>query len=355
VLRVYSSRDELPDGEAHVLALAPLWGRPTPSPWPQPEYADALAASDVFVASELRDADVAIFPRDWKQVVASSGGVERAAAFAATARAAGTPAAYFWASDSTDAFPLDDAHVFRPSLFRSRRTRREFALPGFHEDLLAHVGGELPVRTWQERPTVSFCGYAVTDPRPVGTIARLRRVVGDVRRAVAVRAGRPLRADIFVRRQALDALSTQSSVRTNIVLRDEYGGVAAFYPRFDPDLWNRLRAEYVANMVGSDYVLCTRGHGNYSYRLYEALSLGRIPVFVDTDCVLPYDFAVDWPSYGVWLDRRDVPRIAERIRDFHAQLSPDAFVALQRRCRTFWEDYLSPLGYFSNFHRHFRH
>lgn len=32
-------------------------------------------------------------------------------------------------------------------------------------------------------------------------------------------------------------------------------------------------------MTGSDYVLCTRGNGNYSIRFYEALCRGRIPVF----------------------------------------------------------------------------
>src|SRR6185503_19605557 len=104
---------------------------------------------------------------------------------------------------------------------------------------------------------VSFCGYAVTEPTPRGLPGRLRRVLGDARRAAAVRAGRPLRADIFVRRAALERLSAQSVVDTSFVMRDEYGGLAAD----DAELWNRLRTEYVANMVDSDYVLCTRGNG----------------------------------------------------------------------------------------------
>jgi exostosin family protein len=353
VLRVYSERALVPDGEPHVLALAPLWGPPSPPPWPARGYADALAGSGVFVAAELADADVAIFPRDWKHARASAEGVARALAFVDAARAAGKPCVFFWASDSTDAFPFDDVVVFRPSLFRSRRGRREFALPGFHEDLLGRVGGELPLRERRDIPTVSFCGHAVREPTPRGALARGRRLVGDVRRAVAVRTGIPLKADIFVRRRALERLSSQSLVDTNIVLRDEYHGVATADPERGPALWETLRAEYVDSIVESDYVLCARGNGNYSYRLYEALCLGRIPVFVDTDCVLPYDFAVDWRDHVLWLTRRDVPRIAERIRDFHARLSPDDFVELQRRGRQLWEQYLSPLGFFRNFHRHF--
>ena len=73
---------------------------------------------------------------------------------------------------------------------------------------------------------------------------------------------------------------------TNIVLRPSfYGGAAGG----DPDAQLQARTGYVENLVASDYVLCARGAGNFSYRLYETLSCGRIPVFVDTDCVLPHE------------------------------------------------------------------
>ena len=106
-------------------------------------------------------------------------------------------------------------------------------------------------------------------------------------------------------------------------------------------------------MVGSDYVLCIRGAGNFSYRLYETLSCGRIPVFVDTDCVLPYERWIDWPSLGVWLPEKDLPRIAERVAAFHELLSPTEFRERQRACRRLWEEWLSPVGFFANFYRHF--
>lgn len=67
--------------------------------------------------------------------------------------------------------------------------------------------------------------------------------------------------------------------------------------------------------MGSDYVLCARG-GDFSYRLYETLSYGRIPVFVDTDCVLPYDSEIKWKDYCVWVDEKEVNRIGERSRSF---------------------------------------
>jgi hypothetical protein len=44
---------------------------------------------------------------------------------------------------------------------------------------------------------------------------------------------------------------------------------------------------FADHLLGTTYVLCPRGCENYSFRLYEALRFGRVPVIVDTDMVLP--------------------------------------------------------------------
>jgi hypothetical protein len=105
-------------------------------------------------------------------------------------------------------------------------------------------------------------------------------------------------------------------------------------------------------MMDSDYVLCSRGFGNYSYRLYESLACGRIPVFVDTDCVLPYDFVIDWKRYCVWVDQSDLDSIPDRVAEFHDDLSPQQFEDLQLECRRLWEKWLAPEGFFAQFARH---
>jgi hypothetical protein len=118
---------------------------------------------------------------------------------------------------------------------------------------------------------------------------------------------------------------------------DEAGRIAAMHA---------ARAEYVENLVASDYVLCTRGNGNYSYRLYETLSVGRIPVFVDTDSVLPFGDRVDWRSLCVWIDEHELAAIGRRVAEHYAAHSDDDFVALQRECRRVWEEWIEPSGFF---------
>ena len=106
-------------------------------------------------------------------------------------------------------------------------------------------------------------------------------------------------------------------------------------------------------MLESDYALCVRGNGNFSYRLYETLCMGRIPVFVDTDCVLPLDFDIAWREHCVWVDETEIDRIGDRILEFHDSVDEGEFEERQRACRDLWETHISPQGFFSSFHRHF--
>ena len=47
--------------------------------------------------------------------------------------------------------------------------------------------------------------------------------------------------------------------------------------------------EYYENIKNSDYVLVFKRTGNFSIRLYETLMMGRIPIFINTDCLLPFN------------------------------------------------------------------
>ena len=68
---------------------------------------------------------------------------------------------------------------------------------------------------------------------------------------------------------------------------------------------------------------------------------------------MPYDFLLSWRDYGVWLERDEIPEIGAKIASFHEGLDAAGFEEHQRACRRLWEDYLSPLAFFRNFHRHF--
>jgi hypothetical protein len=352
-LRLWSDPAYLPPGKPHVVALYPFWGTPPDRATHWPDFADRYVerAPEFLELTTLNEADLAVFPENWKSA-SKTDGADRLAELARRAGAAGAVPVVFVDGDSTEPVPVEGVTVFRTSMYRSRRHAGEYAQPGFHEDVLVHTGGRLLLRDKRDPPVVGFCGLAMAEVEPAGLPARARRLVGNARRGVQKRRGRPLPQDLFVRSEALAALDASPRVSTNVLLR-ETGGGGALYPAPDPDLWRQVRREYVDNMLSSDYVLCARGAGNWSWRLTETLSCGRIPVFVDTDCVLPYDFLLDWRELVVWVERWEVGRIGEIVADFHERLSATELAERQRACRRAWEDYLSPEGFFANLHLHF--
>lgn len=111
----------------------------------------------------------------------------------------------------------------------------------------------------------------------------------------------------------------------------------------------RTTWEFFENMLNSDYVLCVRWGGNFSVRGYETLAMARIPLFVDTDGLLPLDGIVDGKRYVVWADQKEIPRrLPELLGDFHAALHPDDFAQRQLDCRALWKDRLSFTGFWSH-------
>lgn len=354
-LKIFTDRAYLPEGRKHVTMLYPFWGKNPEDPR-NPDsgrYDRYIAAGGrFFKMTTLEQADVAVFPEPWERVIGDASAVERAEQFVAVARKAQKYTVLFFWSDLDEAIPYDTTMVFRTSLYRSRRRDHEFAMPAWSEDFAAkYLGGQVLLRSKRDRPVVGFCGYVPSPPPPPpnkirGVLRRCKKFLKNV--------GRRKKADASIRAAALRALSASPGIDRNFVIRDHFLG-AAVLPSGEMDhaRMQVVRQEYVQNIVGSDYILCARGGGNFSYRLYETLSCGRIPVFVDTDCVLPFHSEIDWKRYCVWVDEKEVHRIGEKIAEFHAALSDKQFVELQQECRRLWESHLCPEGFFANLHKHF--
>jgi len=211
----------------------------------------------------------------------------------------------------------------------------------------------LPLRSKGERAVVGFCGYAPSFRTGSRTLrGRLKQAVrGGAKRVLTALGLRQSHASI--RTTVLRFLAASPVIDANFKMREHFlGGALLSEGSVDVRKMQQIRQEYVQNTVGSDYVLCARGGGNFSYRLYETLSCGRIPVFVDTDCVLPFHSEINWKEYCVWVDEKEAKWIGEKVAEFHARLSNQQFVELQRACRRLWESHLSPEGFFANFYKH---
>ena len=80
-------------------------------------------------------------------------------------------------------------------------------------------------------------------------------------------------------------------------------------------MYNFSKTEYWKEIIErSTFSLCPRGFGLTSFRLYEAIQLGSIPIYVwEGDLMLPFSDILDWTLFSIIVPRNDIFMLAERI------------------------------------------
>jgi len=359
MMKIFSDKKYLPDGKNPPIILYPFWGKPPEDPIDPncgrfDEY--IRIGAELFQMTSIDEADVVIIPIPWAFALYDDKLMDLAMQLVEEANIAKKKVVIFFLSDMDEAVPIKNSVIFRTSIYRSKRKNNEFAMPAWSQDFVKkYFNGQLPIRKKLAEPVVGFCGYAAPLKKSIRYRARNILRWGAYHLKIGKSNVVPSKKGIVIRTKAMRILEKSHLVKTNFIIRDKFiGGAFSADGTEDLVFKQKIRMEYVQNMVGSDYILCVRGDGNYSYRLYETLSCGRIPIFIDTDCVLPYDFDIKWKKYCIWLDESEIHLIAEKVAEFHNNISDSDFIKLQHECRSLWKKWLSPEGFFSNFHRHFQ-
>ncbi|ESA36804.1 exostosin family protein [Leptolyngbya sp. Heron Island J] len=354
-LKIFSSREYLPEGVDPSSILYPLWSDLHSEliyQWASPYIKYVQDRANLFELTSLADADVAILPFDWRSIRGDSwrgttdqAGMTLALEFADLVQKAGKPLVVFFGSECSDeALPIDNALIFRQSVYRSdAKFAKTPIFPFFCEDFVAkYLDNQVPIRKKSQKPTVGFRGFA----RPPSLDRHIKTFYYHSHNLLkhSKLGTSPYKGEVL-RTKALSILQNSDLVNDNIEVFER----AVFFEATDPTDKMKARMDYVDNLVNSDYVFCCRGSGNYSNRFYEVLSCGRIPIFLDTDCKLPLEEFINWKDYCIWVDEKDMPNIAEIVANFHGKLSDTEFEDLQHECRNLWLNYLSPEGYYSKF------
>ncbi len=289
-------------------------------------------------------ADLALFPFEVSSCVSTGDDRSRLLEVVAANAVAGLRTLLVVSHDHSRPLSLGqpDSMILRTSMVASERYSSEYAMPVVVPDPLD--GADIDARPWRDRPTVGFMGQV--------SLPGLHAVLREPTAANAASAGfeavspgahpvLPSPVDIggLLRRRALRSIAASTVVRPDIVVRDGYFGAQDAHQRA------RMRREYLDHLLASDYVLCVRGAGNFSIRLFETLAVGRIPVILDTELVLPCADEIDWRELGVWVPLPDLDAIDERVIEAHVEWGPDGFEERQRAARSAYLDLLSAAGF----------
>jgi len=345
-IKLYTDKDE-PD---KVAMIVPLLGRFKSEPGsPLQGRFDVYekTANDLFELTNIEQCDFAVLPFDLGHLLGGKRSLEHVKQFIDKVKTHKKPILCFCWHDSSEQLDLsyDGIIIFRTSLDKSKRKSYEFCYPTFNEDFVdKYLGGELPVRAWKQRPTVGFVGRSEKCQSVNAIILRkTKRLIKGV-------LGIPVKYPYLERRaKALRVLESHRDIKSEFIVYDKFWGGLGDDAKFAAVTDKQARRHsYVVNMVNSDYILCLRGAGNFTMRIYETLCTGGIPLLVETDTVLPFDDEIDWGKYAVIVRERDISRIGDILYRFHSGLTQQAFEERQRACRALWEEYLSPHGFFRN-------
>ncbi|MDD5469258.1 MAG: exostosin family protein [Candidatus Peribacteraceae bacterium] len=262
------------------------------------------------------------------------------------ARQHGKKLLIFWHGDSSAPVEIPHAIVFRTSLYRFNQRKNEYSMPAYAEDLLR--GGTLsPREKHMWKPVVGFCGWAQYKNTKNSVGIFLKNVCITLAAFIGYSRLRAVRYGVWYRIQAIKFLQSSSKVQANFIIRSSYSGHKQTI-RVEE---GKARQEYIATLLHSDYALAIKGGGNYSYRFYEALSLGRIPVLLDTDCVLPLEDIVDYDSFVLRINYKDLCCMDAIIADHYNSTAPDVFIAMQKKARAVFDEYLSTPAFFRHMER----
>lgn len=80
---------------------------------------------------------------------------------------------------------------------------------------------------------------------------------------------------------------------------------------WSPSVRNDDFKRYLDISLRSKFMLCPRGYGLNSFRLYESFQLGCVPVIVTDRPYLPWSDELDWSRFSVLVNENEIDKIQE--------------------------------------------
>lgn len=288
----------------------------------------------------IADADYVLFPHAIKSK--NDPLLANVAQARIAAQAAGKELIVCVGGDLSHDIFINEVIVLKGSQYRSLKRQNEIIVPPIAEDFGDTMS--IAIRSKSERPVVSFCGWAGF-ATPLAYIKFIiKNLVVDLKVLLLSDPSlRVFKKGLWYRRKAMKLLSRDLRIETHFIVRKTFSANRKTIS-LDPAT---ARREYVENMHESDFVLAPKGDGNFSVRFYEAISMGRIPIVIDTDMVFPLEEFINYDDFILHVPYKDIDRLADIVADFYANISEEKFIAMQKAARTAYEQYLRYDAFFN--------
>lgn len=228
---------------------------------------------------------------------------------------------------------INNSIILRTAKYKNNISDNEVIVPPFIEDLGKKYGVEHIDKS--ALPIVGFAGMTNL-PTLWGEVKYRIKIILKRLSEFLARSNVYERQGLYFRRKIIHILSSVRSCGVSCHKRKSYSAARTTI-QDSPEI---IRREFVEVIKGSHLPLVIRGNGNYSLRFFEVLSLGRVPLFIDTETPLPMEDKIDYDSFMLRVDYKDIDKLEEIISKFWASTPNEKFLDMQKKARYHFETFL---------------
>jgi hypothetical protein len=215
-------------------------------------------------------------------------------------------------NDSSCNIPSEIGYVFRGSGFLKKTTDNIFGLPTVNIDVFA---GNYA----RKKLSIAFCGFTM----PPHRIGEKKLFWHD---------------GIEIRTNIVEKFLKEIPEKCDFILNENWGPWQS---------GNDFSTKFYKNIKNNLYGLCVRGGGNFSFRLGEVLMMGRIPILIDTDCILPFPDLIPYDTNFIRIPIEKIDDMVNIIEKYHESHTEEELIQIQKENRLIWETYYVPCNAFT--------
>lgn len=300
------------------------------------------------IVEDINMADIAVFPIDYSYGLKKY--PEKTSDFLSIAERVNKMIWIYTGGDFGFTINNPNVYNFRLGGFKSKLSERDIIMPSFINDPYeSFLGDGFKTLKKSTKPKIGFVGHANSSIiKYFGELLNYLKINYKRYIKVLIADYQSFYPSSVKRAKYLQKFIDYDDVTSDFILRKQYrAGVKTNTER------EKTSIEFYENIQDNGYTFCMRGGGNFSVRLYETLAVGRIPVLMDTDCLLPLTNIINWHAHSLIVDEKNAEHLAKKLVDFHSKLTPEAFSQLQLKNRELWLNYLTRQNFFKHIHDQF--
>ncbi len=316
--------------------------------WIKPLFPDlrheiyGISTQDLILSVNPKNADILILPLTWNYYF-EYGKINEAKEILKYYEILNKPIITWVSGDYTHMVQDGNFILLQHNLYSSRRKNYEYAYPVIIRDPFDYLNFYgLNIASDFKNTSISFCGTA--DWTLLNKYESfLKEMLFKIKNRI-IKPYLDLRLPISgmnLRGKMLKSFDQNTNLNVNLILRKRNDSIQISKEKYKFEYWN--------NILSSPFTICLRGNGNFSVRFYETLAIGRIPILIDTDCVLPLDKEINWSKHCIMIKNTDPKKVVESVNMRINNMHNNEIINMQIANRKLWVDKLSFSGFYYSF------